>query len=79
MSSYVPAPRTERNLPADDDEEAEDEEEEEDDLADGLDDMDVDEDGPRRSKAKYMRILVSSRKVLERMADEWARTEQSRQ
>ena len=58
LSSYVPAPRHERQLPADDDEEAEDEEEA-DDLADGMDDMDVDENGQERSKAKYMRLLVS--------------------
>lgn len=54
----MPAPRHERQLPADDDEEAEDEEDEED-LADGMDDMDVDENGQERNKAKYMRLLVS--------------------
>lgn len=57
LESYVPAPRDHRQLPADDDEEAEDEEADED-LADDMDDMDVDENGERRHKAKYIRLLV---------------------
>lgn len=71
LSSYVPQARNRnRNArrqqqAADDDDEAESEE----DLADDLDDMNVDGDGARdgRSKAKYMRLL---RKVANRQTTE---------
>lgn len=53
-----------RHLPDDDDQEAEDEDEENaDDLADAVDDLDV--NGEERSKAKYMRVL---RKVANRQS-----------
>jgi hypothetical protein len=54
-----------RQLPSDDDQEAEEEdaEEQEDDLADAVDDLDV--NGERRSKAKYMKVL---RKVANRQS-----------
>ena len=66
MTRYVPQPRPRRALPANDDEEADDEEE---DLADDLDELDVDGDGegPDRSKAKYMKVL---RKVANRQTSE---------
>jgi hypothetical protein len=65
LTRYVAdrSPRT-RQLPSDDDQEAEEEDaEEEDDLADAVDDLDV--NGERRSKAKYMKML---RKVANRQS-----------
>lgn len=58
LTRFVPdTSRRNRQLPDDDDEEAEEE-----DLANDLDELDVDEDddapgGERRSKAKYMKVL----------------------
>lgn len=60
LTRFVATPS--RGLPADDDEEAEEEE----DLADEVDDMDMDgDDGVGRSKAKYMKVLrkVANRRV----------------
>jgi DNA replication licensing factor MCM7 len=67
LTRFVPQPRHRgQPLPADDDEEAEDDGE---DLADDLNDLDVDgEDGlPGRSKAKYMKVM---RKVANRQTSE---------
>lgn len=70
LSTFVPPPRTaRRDLVEDDDEEAE-----EDDLADDVADLDVDdddEDGPPRSKAKYMKVLrrVANRQTTEVIVD----------
>lgn len=68
LSSYVPPPRDPRAaLPDNDDEEAED------DLADAVDDMDMDGDSQdgERSKAKYMRVLrkVANRQTAEVVVD----------
>lgn len=58
-----------RQIPSDDDDEAEEHEEDdemdEDELADGLDDLDVDDGARGRSKAKYMKVL---RKVANRQS-----------
>lgn len=65
LTRYV-ADRSARNrqLPSDDDQEAEEEDaEDEDDLADAVDDLDV--NGEQRSKAKYMKVL---RKVANRQS-----------
>jgi DNA replication licensing factor MCM7 len=57
ISKYIPAPRARRRIPADDDEEAE-----EDDLAEEMEDMDVD-----GTRSKYMKVL---RKVANRQTSE---------
>ena len=63
LSKYVKPPSNEHNgIPRDDDAEADDDvESDEEDLADDLDDMDVQgQDGGRRTKAKYMKMFVSA-------------------
>ena len=62
MSKYVKPPSDGHNaIPRDDVAEADDDvESDEEDLADDLDDMDVQgQDGGRRTKAKYMKMFVS--------------------
>ena len=62
MSKYVKPPSDGHNaIPRDEDAEADDDvESDEEDLADDLDDMDVQgQDGGRRTKAKYMKMFVS--------------------
>jgi DNA replication licensing factor MCM7 len=67
LSTFVPPPRARRDLPADDDEEAEE------DLADEINDLDVDDNDEReeRSKAKYMKVLrrVANRQTAEVVID----------
>lgn len=68
LSRYVPPPRAQRALPADDDEAAE-----EDDLADDINDLGVDDGDAteERSKAKYMKVLrrVANRQTAEVIID----------
>ncbi|WVQ81309.1 hypothetical protein IAT38_003432 [Cryptococcus sp. DSM 104549] len=75
LTHFVPPPRSrprgKAQFPADDDDEAEDTSEDEESLADDMGGLGVGEEGNRREKVKYMRVLkqVANRKTAEVVID----------